>query len=98
MITTDSGPGQIVKFTTTVEVTGDESTPIPEDAFRRLVSYFIISRLTSDDLRQAQENLIGQYMWAIKSPIAPSENFEVKTRKFSNKKRVAAPNLVFEED
>lgn len=82
VVSTDTANGRSVTFTTSVEVTGDASSPLPEPAFRRLVCHFVVSKLQDSDLADAQDKLIDLYLWHLTKPVVALTH--------SNKHRVVA--------
>src|SRR5438270_298915 len=50
---TDEGTNGKVKFLTTVEVTGQTSTDVPQAAWYRMICYFLVSRLSEGSLGEA---------------------------------------------
>lgn len=71
--TIDSDRDRSVRFLTHVEVTGDHSRPLPEDAVKRLISMLIVSRLDASALNEACESLIETYRWAFRSHVNLAE-------------------------
>lgn len=57
-------------FLTQVEVTGDRTRALPEDALKRLISMVIVSRLDADALTEACESLIETFRWTHQPPLA----------------------------
>lgn len=82
--TIDGDRHRSVTFLTHVEVTGDHSRALPEDAVKRLISMLIVSRLEASSLSEACEALIETYRWTFKSQETLDEptkhTFAVKPR------------------
>lgn len=52
-----------MRFVTRIEVTGDEHAPWPAGALERAVSYFMISQLNVDSVKEACKSLYEIYEW-----------------------------------
>lgn len=70
--TVDSNPNRTVSFVTHVEVTGDDTAALPEDAMKRLLSMLIVSRLDSKALSEACESLVDAFKWSVQAQVASS--------------------------
>jgi hypothetical protein len=94
---TDASAGQVVKFITSVEVTGDASAPLPENAFKRLVCHFIVSKLQDRDLDQARDELVEMFLWRMGGSSFPALAAPTNRRQVSRKVGIG-PKIEFEAD
>ena len=91
VVSTDTAHGRSVTFTTSVEVTGDASSPLPESAYRRLLCHFVVSKLQDSDLADAQDKLIDLYLWHLTKPLTSlthTNKHRVITRKVGQSRRI----------
>jgi len=97
--TVDGDRQRSVTFFTHVEVTGDRSQPLPEDALKRLISMLIVSRLDTSALSEACESLIETYRWTFNPKLTlpaepPRQTLPVKPKV----KFVEAQPIEFDEE
>ena len=68
--TIDGDRHRSVTFLTHVEVTGDRTRALPEDAVKRLISMIIVSRLDAQALTEACESLIETFRWTFQPALS----------------------------
>ena len=72
----DTGPARSVSFVTKIDVTGNPAGDLPESAYRRLVSYFIVSKLCGEALRDACDSLVENFVYSIRTPSVLEANVD----------------------
>lgn len=79
--TIDTSPGRTVSFVTKIDVTGSPTGELPESAYRRMVAYFIVSKLNGEALRDACDSLVDNFIYSIRAPTlsvpSPDEQFDI---------------------
>jgi hypothetical protein len=66
------------RFTTTVEVTGDDYTEVAPVVLRRLLCFYVISQMTEKSLGEAFDSLSEIYRWQIQQASVPKHSVDVR--------------------
>ena len=94
----DETPGGKVKFVTTVDIDAPTPVEVSRDAWRRMLCFYIVGRLSGNALGDACQSLTDNYTWQIEQTQFVPEIPEQSRHAVSRVRQVERVPFALDED
>ena len=87
-----------VRFKTTVDILAPNESEVSEDAWNRMLCFFVVGRLSGRSLAEASQSLADIYLWQLEQAQPSPQIPEQRRHEVSGVRRVEKAPFAFDED